>query len=99
MRRSASRTMRRKPSIRQPQNLASISRNRGRRKWSADDKCLCRREIRKQRTVLMVHGCCNQRAVLAFVQTGAQVILSHVVGADVAAQKGRFSGIVNRGGA
>src|SRR5260370_315636 len=62
-------------------------------------KCPCRSEIPEQRTVLMGDRGCDQRAVGALLEAGAQVILALVVGGEIAAEQRRLSDVMDAGAA
>src|SRR5262249_58555861 len=80
--------------FRQVQYFAGRSGLGRRRKRGADHKCACEGEICKERTVLMVDGGRDQRAILALLEARAQVVLANVVGCDIAAEHGPLSGVL-----
>ncbi|MGY2936241.1 hypothetical protein ACVWZ6_005843 [Bradyrhizobium sp. GM6.1] len=79
----------------EPQHFASRAGFGLRREWCADEKYLCCSEIRKQRRVLMIDGNNDACAIVTLLKMRAQIVLALVVGADVAAEHGAFTAMVN----
>src|SRR3954469_24428424 len=79
----------------EPQHFASRAGFGLRRERCAHEKYLCCSEIRKQRRVLMIDGKNDARAIVTLLQMRAQIVLALVVGADVAAEHGAFTAMVN----
>src|SRR5262249_45984422 len=70
---------------RKAQDIAGrAARGRG-REWRAYHECLCRSEIPKQRTVLVIDRRCNQRAVCPLGESCTKIIFALIVGDDFAA--------------
>ena len=62
---------------------------------TVNKKYLCCSEIRKQRRVLMIDGNNDACAIVTLLKMRAQIVLALVVGADVAAEHGAFTAMVN----